>query len=240
MGVLLLPSTRCRCRQQKQLGFLWSDMIVKQLITSSSSSSSSAASIQLGQLQDNNISRPLHRSSLEVIMKRVVGIVRIGSAGQLWSFTSAFLTKVLHFLKCEMQFPPFFFFGEFHFPSPASLSCWIYEMLSNAKKGIPHSGLWETDFKYRLCCGSLFKLFFSLMSSLINKTARHPATCESLVCVLSVCANRILLDLIFFFFSALLRPQIWINRTNCTNDHMLLKWWDKTWREPLVECDGFF
>lgn len=74
----------------------------------------------------------------------------------------------------------FFFFCEFHFPSPASLSCWIYEMLSNAKKGIPHSGLWETDFKYRLCCGSLFKLFFSLMSSLINKTARHPATCEVL------------------------------------------------------------
>lgn len=109
MGVLLLPSTRCRCRQQKQLGFLWSDMIVKRLITSSSSSSS-AASIQLGQLQDDNISRPLHRSSLEVIMKRVVGIVRIGSAGQLCSFTSAFLTKVLDFLKCEMQFPPFFFF----------------------------------------------------------------------------------------------------------------------------------
>lgn len=115
MGVLLLPSTRCRCRQQKQLGFLWSDMIVKRLITSSSSSSA-AASIQLGQLQDNNISRPLHRSSLEVIMKRVVGIVRIGSAGQLCSFTSAFLTKVLDFLKCEMQFPPFFFFLWFPFP----------------------------------------------------------------------------------------------------------------------------
>ena len=64
MGVQFLPSTCCLCRQQKQLGFLWSGMIVKWLITLSSSS----ASIQLGQLVDNKISHPVHQSCLEEII----------------------------------------------------------------------------------------------------------------------------------------------------------------------------
>lgn len=52
-----LPSTCCLWRQQKQLGFLWSDMIVKWLIKLSSS-----ASIQLSQSLGDKMSHPVHQS----------------------------------------------------------------------------------------------------------------------------------------------------------------------------------
>ena len=108
----------------------------------------------------------------------------------------------LRAFQCKYRFL-FLSFFEFHFPSSVSLffffslSFWIHEILTIAKQGIPHSRLWETDFKCVLNtdCAAVLSLNFSFSHVEANKQS-----CQ---------APRVLQLLVYFSFYATNIYWIW-------------------------------
>lgn len=157
--VIILSSTCCVRRQQKQLGFLWSGMIVKQLITLSlplpAFSSANCWTIKL---------------SIQ-FTKAVLWKLFCGSClyCERWEHKSAVWLHVgkLFFFKCKyqhfLQWKGFFLpLNSISLLQSLSLSLMLNLWDTFAKKGIPHSRLWEVDFKCLLSADCAVVVAFKL------------------------------------------------------------------------------
>lgn len=126
--VIILSSTCCVRRQQKQLGFLWSGMIVKQLITLSlplpAFSSANCWTIKLSIQFTKAVLWKLFCGSC------VVCTARDGNTSQLYGFMlESFFKKNVNINIFSSEIVFFFLWIPFPFYSLSrSLSCWIYEI----------------------------------------------------------------------------------------------------------------
>lgn len=159
--VIILSSTCCVRRQQKQLGFLWSGMIVKQLITLSlplpAFSSANCWTIKLSIQFTKAVLWKLFCGSC------VVCTARDGNTSQLYGFmleSFFFLNVNINIFSSEIVF--FLPLNSISLLQSLSLSLMLNLWDTFAKKGIPHSRLWEVDFKCLLSADYAVVVAFKL------------------------------------------------------------------------------